>query len=144
MDSQPEFCLPEVLKCIFPLTLYLRMVCHPVVVQMPNWFLYMLTKERTTGSVHHRRHPDLQLPLYDGPALHHRTHWLHWYRLCDRAHTADWQVRRLSTLNLCVLKMNFKLTERIIMLCFCQIVNGGASQLHGASSQTPVCHLLEK
>lgn len=73
---------------------YLPIVSHPVAAQMPNWFLCVLTVERTARSVHHRCHPDLQLPLYDGLALHHRTHWLHWYRVRDRAHAADRQVRR--------------------------------------------------
>lgn len=52
--------------------------------------------ERTAGSVHHWCHPYLQLPLYDGAALHHWAHWLHRDSVRHRAHPADWKVHFLQ------------------------------------------------
>ena len=101
VDSQPEFCLPEVrppitnvLICFVLFVLLWNNFSGKALVSWGKSFPLILATERTAGSVYYWCHPDLQLPLYDGAALHNRTHRLHWDCLRYWAHPADRQVRR--------------------------------------------------
>lgn len=68
----------------------------------PNDF-WVIFSDGTDWPVYRGCDPDIQLPLHDGLALHHRTHWVHWNRVCHWANGADWQVRKIHLRQCCLI-----------------------------------------